>query len=153
MASRSCWPEWSCCPALECRIVKESMDYSSKENAMSRTVRFAKAGGPEVLEFINKEVATPGPAEVRIKVKAIGLNRAESMWRNDKYIVPVRYPASLGYEAAGIVDAVGKDLTGLAVGEAVSTTPAFSLNQYGTYAEALLLPRQLDVNHPKPLTL
>ena len=46
---------------------------------MSRTIKFAKAGGPEVLEFVNQEVPAPGPAEVRIKVKAIGINRAESM--------------------------------------------------------------------------
>src|SRR4029077_12342606 len=50
---------------------------------MSRTIKFAKAGGPEVLEFLETEVPTPGPTEVRIKVKAIGINRAESMWRAD----------------------------------------------------------------------
>jgi NADPH:quinone reductase-like Zn-dependent oxidoreductase len=128
------------------------MDYSSKENAMSRTVRFAKAGGPEVLEFVNEKVAAPGPAEVRIKVKAIGLNRAESMWRNDKYVAPVRYPAGLGYEAAGIVDAVGKEVTGIAVGDAVSTIPAFSLNQYGTYGEVILMPAHVVVKHPQSLS-
>ena len=48
---------------------------------MSRTIKFTKAGGPEVLEFIETNVKAPGPHEVRIKVKAIGLNRAESMWR------------------------------------------------------------------------
>ncbi len=50
---------------------------------MSRTIKFAKAGGPEVLEFVETEVPGPGPTEVRIKVKAIGINRAESMWRTD----------------------------------------------------------------------
>ena len=44
---------------------------------MSRTIKFAKAGGPEVLEFLETEVPAPGPSEVRIKVKAIGINRAE----------------------------------------------------------------------------
>ncbi len=68
---------------------------------MSRIIRFAKAGGLEVLEFVETEVPAPGPNEVRIKVKAIGINRAESMWRNDKYIEPVKFPASLGYDAAG----------------------------------------------------
>jgi NADPH:quinone reductase-like Zn-dependent oxidoreductase len=53
---------------------------------MSRTIKFPKAGGPEVLEFLEMEVPTPGPTEVRIKVKAIGINRAESMWRHDAYI-------------------------------------------------------------------
>lgn len=119
---------------------------------MSRTIRFTKAGGPEVLEFVNEEVAAPGPAEVRIKVKAIGLNRAESMWRNDKYVAPVQYPASLGYEAAGIVDAVGTAVTGIAVGDAVSTIPAFSLNQYGTYGEIILMPAHVVVKHPQWLS-
>jgi NADPH:quinone reductase-like Zn-dependent oxidoreductase len=95
------------------------------EIAVSRTIKFAKAGGPEVLEFIETQIPAPGPHEVRIAVKAIGINRAESMWRNDKYIEPVKFPAGLGYEAAGIVDAVGKDVTDFAVGDAVSTIPAF----------------------------
>jgi len=120
---------------------------------MSRTIKFAKAGGPEVLEFVNKEVAAPGPAEVRIKVKAIGINRAESMWRNDKYIeTPVTYPAGLGYEAAGTVDAVGRDVTGVAVGDTVSTIPAFSMNQYFTYGEVILVPDYAVVKHPKSLS-
>ena len=119
---------------------------------MSRTITFAKAGGPEVLEFVNKEVAAPGPSEVRIKVKAIGLNRAESMWRKDKYIAPVTYPAGLGYEAAGIVDAVGKDVTGIALGDVISTIPAFSLNQYFTYGEVILMPAHVVVKHPKSLS-
>ena len=104
---------------------------------MSRTIKFAKAGGPEVLEFVNQEVPAPGPAEVRIKVKAIGINRAESMWRNDKYIErPATYPAGLGYEAAGIVDAVGRDVTGVAVGDIVSTIPAFSMNHTSPMAKS-----------------
>ena len=120
---------------------------------MSRTIKFAKAGGPEVLEFVNKEVAAPGPAEVRIKVKAIGINRAESMWRNDKYIeTPVTSPAGLGYEAAGTVDAVGRDVTGVAVGDTVSTIPAFSMNQYFTYGEVILVPNYAVVKHPKSLS-
>ena len=120
---------------------------------MSRTIKFAKAGGPEVLEFVNKEVAAPGPAEVRINVKAIGINRAESMWRNDKYIeTPVTYPAGLGYEAAGTVDAVGRDVTGVAVGDTVSTIPAFSMNQYFTYGEVILVPDYAVAKHPKSLS-
>src|SRR2546430_8585155 len=115
---------------------------------MSRTIKFAKAGGPEVLEFINQEVPAPGPAEVRIKVKAIGINRAESMWRNDKYVEPVKYPAGLGYEAAGTVDAVGKDVTGIAVGDDVNVIPAFSQNQYFAYGEVILVPDYAFVKHP-----
>src|ERR1700730_15750230 len=53
------------------------------ETAMSRSIKFAKAGGPEVLEFVEVQAPAPGPNEVRIKVKAIGINRAEAMWRVD----------------------------------------------------------------------
>src|SRR5260370_5725039 len=123
-----------------------------QEVVMSRTIKFAKAGGPEVLEFIETQVPVPGPHEVRIKVKAIGINRAQSMWRNDKYIEPVKFPAGLGYDAAGIVDAVGKDVTGFAVGDAVSTIPAFSMNQYFTYGEVILVPDYSVVKHPKSLS-
>jgi len=119
---------------------------------MSRTIKFATAGGPEVLEFIETQVPAPGPHEVRIKVKAIGINRAESMWRNDKYIEPAKFPAGLGYEAAGIVDAVGKDVTDFAVGDAVSTIPAFSMNKYFTYGEVILVPDYAVVKHPESLS-
>ena len=79
---------------------------------MSRIITFAKAGGPDVLDYVEAEIPNPGADEVRIKVQAIGLNRAESMWRLDDYIEPVsQFPAKLGYEAAGIVDAVGEGVS------------------------------------------
>ncbi len=107
---------------------------------MSRTIKFAQAGGPEVLEFIEIEVPAPGPHEIRIKVKAIGINRADSMWRNDRYVESPIFPAGLGYDCAGVVDAVGKDVADFAVGDTVSTIPAFSLNKYFTYGEVILAP-------------
>ncbi len=119
---------------------------------MSRIIKFAKAGGPEVLEFIDAEVPAPGGHEVRIKVKAIGINRAESMWRQDAYIEPVKFPAGLGYEAAGIVDAVGKDVKGITVGQSVNVMPSFSMNDYATYGEVILAPDYAVVQHPKSLS-
>jgi NADPH:quinone reductase-like Zn-dependent oxidoreductase len=119
---------------------------------MSRTIKFAKAGGPEVLEFIEMEVPAPGLHEIRIKVKAIGINRAESMWRNDRYVESPIFPAGLGYDCAGVVDAVGKDVTGFAVGDTVSTIPAFSLNKYSTYGEVILAPDHAVVKHPASLS-
>src|SRR5258705_4911332 len=123
------------------------------ESAMSRTIKFAKAGGPEVLEFVEVQVPAPGPNEVRIKVKAIGINRAEAMWRVDDYFEPVKkFPAGLGYEAAGIVDAVGKDVSGFAVGDDVNVIPSFSMNDYATYGEVILVPDYAVVRQPKALS-
>ena len=119
---------------------------------MSRTITFAKAGGPEVLDFVEVEIRNPAANEVRIKVKAIGLNRAESMWRYDQYIEPVRYPAGLGYEAAGLVEAVGTDVTGFAVGDAVNIIPSFSMNEYATYGEQIIVPDYAVVKQPAGLS-
>jgi NADPH:quinone reductase-like Zn-dependent oxidoreductase len=119
---------------------------------MSRIIQFTATGGPEVLTYHDIDVAAPGPGEVRIRVKAIGLNRAESMWRTGEYIEEVRLPARLGYEAAGIVDAVGPGVTRFAVGDAVNTVPAFSQNQYGMYGELVLAPVSAVVPHPPSLT-
>src|SRR5246500_2718379 len=119
---------------------------------MSRTIKFAQPGGPEVLEFIEVEAPAPGLREVRIKVKAIGINRADSMWRNDKYVESPILPAGLGYDAAGIIDAVGKEVAGFAVGNIVSTIPAFSLNKFSTYGEVILAPDHAVVKHPESLS-
>jgi len=119
---------------------------------MSRTIKFSKAGGPEVLEFVETVVPAPGPTEVRINVKAIGINRAEAMWRADAYIEPVKFPAGLGYEAAGIVDAVGSDVTGFAPGDKVNLIPSFSMNQYFTYGEVIVAPEHAVVKHPESLS-
>src|SRR6202051_773878 len=122
------------------------------ETTMSRTLKFPKGGGPEVLGFVEVQVPAPGPNEVRIKVKAIGINRAEAMWRVDDYIEPVKFPAGLGYEAAGTVDAVGKDGGGFAVGDEVNVIPSFSLNDYSTYGEVILVPDHAVVRQPKSLS-
>jgi NADPH:quinone reductase-like Zn-dependent oxidoreductase len=65
---------------------------------MSRTIKFAKAGGPEVLDFVEVQVPAPRSERGPIKVKAIGINRAEAKWRVDDYVEPVKsFPAGLGY--------------------------------------------------------
>jgi NADPH:quinone reductase-like Zn-dependent oxidoreductase len=133
-------------------ILASKRPNSIQEAIMSRTIKIAKAGGPEVLEFIEAPVRAPGPHEVRISVKAIGINRAESMWRQDKYIEPVKFPAGLGYEASGIVDSVGKDVKGIEVGEAVDMIPSFSMNQYFTYGEVIIAPDYAVVKHPTSLS-
>ncbi|MEV0630396.1 zinc-dependent alcohol dehydrogenase family protein [Nonomuraea wenchangensis] len=116
---------------------------------MAKTVRFHEIGGPEVMRLEDVEVGDPGPGEVRIRVDAIGVNRAEGLFRGGRYIEPVkRLPARLGAEAAGVIEAVGPQVDGYAAGEAVSVIPAFSQNDYGVYAERAIVPAAALLHRP-----
>lgn len=118
---------------------------------MSRTVRFHQTGAPEVLVIEDEEPGGPGPGEVRLRVEAIGLNRAEVLFRTDRYIEPVKgFPARLGTEAAGVLEAVGEGVEGLRVGQPVSVLPGFfSQNDYGVYAERAVVPARAVVVRPE----
>jgi NADPH:quinone reductase-like Zn-dependent oxidoreductase len=107
---------------------------------MARVVRFHRIGGPEVLPIEDLEVGDPGPGEIKIRVEAIGLNRAEAMFRSGTYLEEPRLPARLGYEASGIVEVLGPGVSGLKAGDAISVIPACSLNQYGVYGEEAIVP-------------
>ena len=120
---------------------------------MSRVVRFHRIGGPEVLQIDEVDVGAPAAGEVRIRVRVLGLNRAESMFRRGIYPELPVLPAKLGYEAAGEVEAIGEGVTGLTPGDVVSTIPAFSLNQYGVYGEVAIVPANVVVKHPATLSL
>ena len=119
---------------------------------LSKIVRFHKTGGPEVLCFESMEVSEPGPGEMRLRIEAIGLNRAEVAFREGYYLDPPKLPARIGYEAAGIVEALGKDVTGFTVGDAVCVIPGFSMNQYGVYAERALVPASAVLKRPAGLS-
>jgi NADPH:quinone reductase-like Zn-dependent oxidoreductase len=119
---------------------------------MPRAVRFYQTGGPEVLKIETIEVPPPGAGEVRIAVKALGLNRAESMFRSGQYLEQPQFPARLGYEAAGTIESVGPGVVGLKPGEAVSTIPSFSQNQYGVYGDLVIVPAAAVAKHPPNLS-
>src|SRR5580704_4763774 len=115
---------------------------------MTKEVRFHEFGGPEVLRFETLEVGEPGPAEARVRVEAIGLNRAEAAFRSGRYIETAQLPARLGYEAAGVIEALGEGVKGFSVGEAICVMPAFSMNKYGVYAERAIVPANALLKQP-----
>jgi len=119
---------------------------------MARVVRFHQVGDPEVLRIEEVEVPPPGKGEVQISVKALGLNRAESMFRRGEYLEDPKLPARLGYEAAGTVAAVGPGVQGFKVGDAVSTIPAISMNAYGVYGDLTNAPAYAVTHHPASLS-
>ena len=97
-----------------------------------RAIRFAKTGGPEVLESVEIETPTPGPGQILIRHQAIGINFIETYQRTGLY--PVKLPAIPGGEAAGVVEALGEGVTRFKLGDRVATT-----NAGGAYAEASLV--------------
>ena len=119
---------------------------------MARIVRFQKAGGPEVLQIDDVEVAPPSAGEVRIKVKALGLNRAEALFRAGTYLEQPVFPSRLGYEASGIVDAIGPGVKEIAVGDVVSVVPPLGQGKYGVYGEIATVPAYYVVKHPSSLS-
>jgi NADPH:quinone reductase-like Zn-dependent oxidoreductase len=119
---------------------------------MSRVVEFSKTGPADVLKIVDAKIPEPKNSEVRIRVKALGLNRAESMFRSGQYIEDPQLPARLGYEAAGVIESVGPGVADLKVGDVVSVIPSFSLNKYAMYGELVIAPAMAVVKHPQSLT-
>ena len=119
---------------------------------MPKIVRFYQTGGPEVLKIEELPLVEPVAGEVRLKVEAIGLNRAEVMFRQGQYLETPIFPTRLGYEAAGIVDAIGPDVTGIQIGDRVSTIPSFSVGAYGVYGESAIVPAFAVAKYPASMS-
>ncbi|MGY3359386.1 NADPH:quinone reductase-like Zn-dependent oxidoreductase [Bradyrhizobium sp. GM0.4] len=118
---------------------------------MARVVRFRRHGGPEVLRIETVDVAPPGRREVQIRVKALGLNRAEALLRKGTYIETATFPSGLGLEAAGIVEAIGEGVSGFSPGEVVSIVPPVSMVRWPAYGELVTFPAEFVVKHPPEL--
>ncbi|MFJ3486841.1 zinc-dependent alcohol dehydrogenase family protein [Pseudomonas sp. NPDC090202] len=119
---------------------------------MARIVRFHEYGDASVLKLETLDIAAPAADEVQISVKAIGLNRAEVMFRNHAYLQEAEFPTRLGYEAAGVVAGVGSAVSEIKVGDAVSLIPPLDIARWGTYGEVANVPAHLVVRHPENLS-
>jgi len=102
---------------------------------VEKAIRFYEAGGPEVLRLEDIAVGKPGPGEVRLRHVAVGLNFADTYFRNGTYPIPL--PAGMGVEAAGIVEAVGPGVSNVAVGDKVTYTGF--INTLGAYSTARII--------------
>jgi NADPH:quinone reductase-like Zn-dependent oxidoreductase len=118
---------------------------------VARTVRFHELGGPEVLRLESLPERDPGPGEVRISVRAIGLNRAEALFRRGEYTQTPTLPSRIGYDAVGLVAATGREVEGLRIGQRVATMPAFLMSDYGVYGDMAVVPARAIVPWPEGL--
>jgi NADPH:quinone reductase len=102
---------------------------------VSKAFRFHELGGPEVLRLEDVEVGPPGPAEVRIRNLAVAVNYRDVLMRRGVHAVK-SLPSGIGLESAGVIDAVGRDVRGLSVGDRV----AYAGMPEGSYAELRIVP-------------
>lgn len=114
---------------------------------MAKAVRMYETGGPEVLRYEDVEVGEPGPGQVRIRHVAVGLNYADTYFRNGTYPVPL--PAGMGVEASGVVQAVGAGVTNVALGDRVTYTGF--LNTLGAYSTERLVPSAPLIRLPESI--
>jgi NADPH:quinone reductase len=105
---------------------------SERKEAM-KAIRLHKFGGPEVLNYDDVPLPEPGAGQARVKIEAAGVNYTDIYQRSGQY--PGQLPATLGQEAAGVVDAVGSGVTDVKVGQRVAYTA-----QPGAYAEFAVVP-------------
>jgi NADPH:quinone reductase-like Zn-dependent oxidoreductase len=119
---------------------------------MTTVVRFHEIGGPDVLRLESLDVPPPRASEVKIRVEAIGLNRAELAFRAGRYLERPKLPSRLGYEASGTVISVGDAVHAFTPGQRVGVIPAFSQTDYGTYGEEILVPVHAVVPCPSDVT-
>ena len=113
---------------------------------MVQAIRFAKAGGPEVLEWQQVEVGAPGPGQVRLRHTAVGLNYIDTYQRSGLYPMPL--PSGLGSEAAGVIEEVGPGVPDLKPGDRV----AYAGGPLGAYSEARVMPADRLVPVPAGIT-
>lgn len=118
----------------------------------ARAVLFHELGGPDVLKVEEVTLDALGAGEVLVRVEAIGLNRAEALFRAGAYYYPPTLPGSrLGFEAAGTVEEVGPGVAGLAPGDAVSILSDQEMSAHGIYADRAIVSAQSLL--PRPATV
>ena len=118
-----------------------------------RVVVLHEFGGSDVLRIEREAIREPEDEEVRIKIQSIGLNRAEILWREGRYLVRASLPARIGFEAAGVVDAIGPKVEDFRTGERAGVIPGlFDVTKTGMYADYACVPARSLARTPENLT-
>ena len=119
---------------------------------MAKIVRFHSIGGPENLKIEEVPLRPPGEGEVKLRVQAVGLNRAEYGFMHGRYFETPELPSRIGYEAAGIVEAVGPGVDPSWVGKQIATVPGYSMSKYGVLGEEAIVPADSLGEYPSKLS-
>jgi NADPH:quinone reductase-like Zn-dependent oxidoreductase len=109
---------------------------------MPKVVHVEKLGGPEHLTVRDVPLAEPGPGEVRLKIQAFALNRADILYITGQHYTELKLPSRIGSEASGIVDAIGPGVTRVKIGDPTSTVPFYTTQseRHGVQGEFAIVP-------------
>jgi len=113
-----------------------------------KVIQMQRAGGPEVLEVVEKPLPEPAAGEARVRAQAIGISSADMLVRKGVYNWMPPLPAIPGNEMAGIVDALGRNASGVRVGQRVLVSSRELPFRGGCYAQAICVPA--DALFPLP---
>jgi NADPH:quinone reductase-like Zn-dependent oxidoreductase len=119
---------------------------------MPKIARFHTLGGPENLKLEELPSHSPGEGEVKLRIQAVGLNRAEDVFMRGFYMETPALPSRIGYEAAGIVEQVGPGVEPRWVGKSVATVPGFSMSKNGVLGEEAIVPVAVLGEYPAKLS-
>ena len=103
-----------------------------------KAIRAHAFGGPEVLQLDDMPDPTPGPGQVRVRLHAAGVNPFDTYMLSGTYAIKPALPYSPGADGAGVVEAVGAGVTGVAVGNRVYTGGTADHKAYGAYRQVVL---------------
>lgn len=119
---------------------------------MPTIIRFHELGGPDKLRFEDVPSQQPGRGEVRLRVQATGLNRVEPLYMRGGYFEKPNLPSRVGVEAAGVVEAIGPDVSDDLIGKRVATLSGFSQGKYGVLGEEAVVPAVAVAEYPANLS-
>jgi NADPH:quinone reductase-like Zn-dependent oxidoreductase len=119
---------------------------------MPKIVRFHALGGPENLKIEELPSRSPGEGEVKLRVQAVGLNRAEYGFMQGFYLEQPELPSRIGYEASGVVESVGPGVDASWIGKHVATVPGFSMSKNGVLGEEAVVPASSLGEYPAKLS-
>lgn len=119
---------------------------------MPKIVRFHSIGGPENLKLEDLPSREPGKGEVKLRVQAVGLNRAEALFMRGFYSETPELPSRVGYETSGIVESVGPGVDASWIGKKVATVPGFSMSKNGVLGEEAIVPEAVLGEYPAKLS-
>lgn len=115
---------------------------------MNKAIRFYETGTPDVLQYEDIDVGEPVAGQVRLRHVAVGLNYADTYFRDGTYKIPL--PNSMGVEASGVVEAVGEGVDHIQVGDRVTYTGF--LNTLGAYSTARLISADVLIKLPEEIS-